>query len=374
MRHLPTALLLALACACSGGGSSEAPPAAPAPPTQPTPPPLPTATLREAYAGVFPVGAAVTSRQLDQADEADLLNRHFDMVVAEYEMKADQLAPAQGEYRWDAADAIVEYAQAMGLQVRGHALLWHQTTPAWFLEGGDRNTIRERLETYVAAVVGRYRGRIFAWDVVNEVVAAGDGTYRSSAWHRAVGPDYIAWAFRAARQADPECLLFINDYGTENAAKLDRLMTVVQALRDDGVPVDGVGHQFHLQRGASIDGVANALDTVAAAGLLNHVTELDISAYNDPGSCWADGSGCLPALTEDELPAFLSEQALLYRAVFNAARDRPSVEAVLTWGLHDGQSWLNSTPLPRINHPLLFDRNLASKPALYAVVDADYEP
>jgi len=374
--HAAVRLLAAVftASGCSGGDGSPSPPPPVPPPVSAPPAQSPATTLREAYSGVFPVGVAVTSAQLERAGEAELLERHFDMVVAEYEMKADQLAPAEGEYRWPAADAIVDYAQAMGMHVRGHALVWQESTPAWFLDGGDRQTIRERLEAYVAAVVGRYRGRIFAWDVVNEAVAASNGTYRDSAWHQAVGTDYIAWAFHAARQADPDCLLFINDFGTESAGKLDRLLTAVQALRDAGVPIDGVGHQFHLRRGADIAGVERALDAVAATGLVNHVTELDISAYDDPSSCWTDGTDCLPAISDADLPAFLAEQARLYRGVFNTAGDRPSVEAVLVWGLHDGQSWLNRFPVARVNHPLLFDRELAPKPALRAVVDADYHP
>ena len=239
--------------------------------------------------------------------------------------------------------------------------------------GGDPAVIRARLEAYVRDVVSRYRGRIFAWDVVNEAASDAGGTYRESSWYRATGKDYIDWAFKAAREADPECLLFLNDYGTERSAKLERVMAVVTDLTDRGVPIDGVGHQFHLGRGQSISGVHDALDAVAEASLLSHITELDVSAYNDPGSCYGDSTGCRPPLAEGAIPEFLTEQAHLYRAVFDAARDRPSVGAVLTWGLHDGQSWLNRFPVRRTNYPLLFDRNLEPKPALIALLDPGYE-
>ena len=324
--------------------------------------------LQDTYADAFEVGVAVQAAQLDRAVESGLIKRHFGMVVAEYQMKANVIAPREGVYDWTAADAIVEFAEANGMRVRGHALLWHQSTPDWFLAGDDPAVIRTRLETYIRDVVTRYRGRISAWDVVNEPVGDGDGPYRDSAWHQATGKDYIDWAFHAARAADPDCLLFLNDYGTERRAKLDRLMGVVADLLERGVPVDGVGHQFHVGRGQTIDGIHAALDAVADEGLVNHITELDISAYNDPGSCYANRTGCQSELADDEVAGFLAEQADLYRAVFDAARDRPSVRAVLTWGLHDGQSWLNSFPVrQRANHPLLFDRNLQPKPALHAL-------
>ncbi|MDE0420637.1 MAG: endo-1,4-beta-xylanase [Gammaproteobacteria bacterium] len=325
--------------------------------------------LKETYAESFEVGVAVQAAQLDRAPESRLITRHFGMVVAEYQMKANVIAPREGEYDWSAADAIVAFAEANGMRVRGHALLWHQSTPDWFLAGGDPAAIRARLETYVHDVVSRYRGRVFAWDVVNEPVGDGEGPYRDNAWYRAVGKAYIDWAFHAAREADPDCLLFLNDYGTERKAKLERVMGVVADLLDRSVPVDGVGHQFHLGRRQTMDGIHEALDAVADAGLVSHITELDISAYNDPGSCFVNRTGCEPELLDDEIAGFLAEQADLYHAVFEAARIRPSVSAVLTWGLHDGQSWLNNFPLRRTNHPLLFDRSLKPKPALQGLVD-----
>ena len=329
--------------------------------------------LKQTYADAFGVGVAVQAAQLDRAAEGELIARHFGMVVSEYQMKANVLAPREGAYDWSAADAIVAFAEANGMRVRGHALVWHQSTPDWFLEGGDPAVIRTRLETYIRDVVTRYRGRIFAWDVVNEAAGDSDGTYRENAWYRATGKDYIDWAFKAARQADPDCLLFLNDYGTERRAKLERVLAVVADLTDRGIPVDGVGHQFHLGRGQAITGIHEALDAVAEAGLVSHITELDVSAYNDPGSCYVNQTDCQPELAEAEVAGFLAEQANLYRAVFTVAQDRPSVHAVLTWGLHDGQSWLNNFPVRRSNHPLLFDRDLKPKPALQALVDPAYE-
>ena len=327
--------------------------------------------LKQTFADAFGVGVAVQAAQLDRAAERELITRHFGMVVAEYQMKANVLAPREGEYDWSAADAIVAFAEANGMRVRGHALVWHQSTPDWFLEGGDPVVVRTRLETYIHDVVSRYRGRVFAWDVVNEAVSDGEGPYRDNPWYRATGKDYLDWAFHAARRADPDCLLFLNDYGTERRAKLDRLLDVVADLTDRGVPVDGVGHQFHLALAQPIAGIHDALDAVADAGLVSHITELDISAYNDPGSCYAHGKGCQPELADHDVTGFLAEQAHLYRVVFTAARDRPSVRAVLTWGLHDGQSWLNGFPVRRSNHPLLFDRSLEPKPALYALLGGD---
>ena len=305
---------------------------------------------------------------------AKLITRHFGMVVSEYQMKANvSRPPGKGEYGLVGGGRHRPRSpRPNGMRVRGHALVWHQSTPDWFLEGGDPAVVRTRLETYIHDVVSRYRGRVFAWDVVNEAVSDGEGTpIATTGGTGRPARTYLDWAFHAARRADPDCLLFLNDYGTERRAKLDRLLDVVADLIDRGVPVDGVGHQFHLARGQPIAGIHDALDAVADAGLVSHITELDVSVYNDPGSCYDDGKGCQPALADDDVAGFLAEQAHLYRVVFTAARDRPSVRAVLTWGLHDGQSWLNGFPVKRSNHPLLFDRSLEPKPALHALLGGD---
>ena len=241
--------------------------------------------------------------------------------------------------------------------------------------------IRYNLETYINDVLGRYNGRIYAWDVVNEVVTTNgndaSAPYRSSQWFNAVGKDYIDWAFTAARAADPSTKLFINDFSTERADKRDRLIAVIEDLLNRGIPLDGVGHQAHLNVTDNADDLMAAIDAVDAlgAGLENHITELDVSLYSDPGSCFASQTGCQASYGDvlAGVPESITDaQAQLYRDVLNGAVARPSVTSVTVWGVSDADTWLNNFPISRPNHPLLFDRNYEPKTAAAAITDPAY--
>jgi endo-1,4-beta-xylanase len=372
--RMAAALAAALAsAACGGGGSS---PAAVSPPAPPPPPPLPdpatAPALKTVYQNDFRVGAAIAAAQTTNAD-APILQKHFSSITAEYQMKADQIAPAETTRNFGPADALANFAQANAIGLRGHALVWHQTTPAWFLAGSSAQ-IRARLEAYVAEVVTRYAGRIYAWDVVNEVANDAPattlaGAYRTGAWYDAVGPDYIEWAFRAARLADPNCLLFLNDYNTEQSGKRANVMRIVDDLKAKGVPIDGVGHQAHIALGQSVNAIETAIDETTARSLISHITELDISVYNDPGSCYANATGCQASYGANPPAAVFTQQAQLYRDLFQLFARKPSVTSVTTWGVHDAQSWLNNFPIARTNYPLLFDRARLPKAAFWAVAD-----
>jgi endo-1,4-beta-xylanase len=330
------------------------------------------------FSGAFVVGAAIAPQQL-QAGNADLpvIERHFNSLTAENVMKPATLAPSAGSFDFSGADAIVNFAASTGRQVRGHTLLWHNQTPSYFFEGTP-TTVRTRLEQYVSTVVTRYRGRIRSWDVVNEVVTDDDAAsspYRNSNWLNAAGSaDFIEWAFRAARAADPDAKLFINDYSTEFSGKRGRLLQIVRNLLDKGVPIDGVGHQCHLNINTSASQVFDALRAVdnLGAGLENHVTELDISVYNDPGQCFASAVNCAPGFTGAPPASVVRTQAQLYRDLFQGFRNFRSLTSVTLWGVNDAQSWLNTFPVARTNFPLLFDRSRLPKPAFLAVADPNY--
>ena len=368
--------------ACGGGGGSSASPSAVIPTPPITPPPTgytpPEGVFRNAFANNFVVGAAIGSAQITTGslDEA-ILSSQMSSITAENLMKPDALAPIEGEYTFEAADSLVDYAQANGMEVRGHALLWHRATPDYFFEGTPMQ-VRARLEQYVTDVVTHFKGRVLAWDVVNEVISDGEGgtvPYRDSNWYQAAGgPDYIDWAFNAARAADPDALLFINDYNTELSGKRGRLLGVVQDLIDRGVPIDGVGHQMHLQEAGSAEDALAAIDAVDAmdAGLINHITELDISIYNDPGSCFESQTGCAVDYGANVPAAAIRNQAQKFRDLYIGFSARPSITSVTTWGVSDAQSWLNSFPVNRTNYPLLFDRDREAKTAFRAVVDPSF--
>lgn len=377
----------ALATGCGGGGgSSSTPPVVVTPPPAPTPPPasdfVPTAgQFKNTFSGQFDVGAAIQDNQINSATlDADILKDQFSSITAEFQMKPDIIAPSEGTFDWSAPDALVEFAEENGLAIRGHALLWHLSTPDYFLAGSPED-VRARLENYVTEVVTRYRGRIFAWDVVNEVITDDDAAadpYRRSNWWDASGgnADYIDWAFNAARAADPNCLLFINEYNTRFSGKQGRYIEVIRDLVDRDIPIDGVGHQMHLNVETNAADALGAIDAVDAEfmGLVQHVTELDVSLYPDPGSCFADQTGCRADYGSNIPDSVLRSQALLYRAVFEGFVNRPSITSVSTWGVSDAQSWLNDVPITRTNAPLLWDRDRTAKSALQAILDPEFTP
>jgi endo-1,4-beta-xylanase len=341
-------------------------------------------SLKATFNSRFLIGGAIEPAQISNPADAALLRRHFNSITAENLMKPRTIGTEPGVYNFAPADEIVRFAVANAMRVRGHTLLWHKTAPDWFFAGDRtdlqayRALVRKRLETYVTDVVTHFRRKVYAWDVVNEVASDQDGgsIYReSSPWYQALGPDYIEYAFRAARRADPYVALFINDYDTEESPKRARLLAIVRDLQRKGVPIDGVGHQLHLQYRASSKDVEAALRDVEALGLINHITELDVSVYADPGSCSAERTGCLADYGKAVPAAVMSQQAALYGQLFEIFTRHASVKSVTTWGISDAHTWLTRFPVSRSNYPLLFDVDRAPKPAFRAVIksaaDAD---
>ena len=385
------AALLLTGCGGGGGASSNLSSGTTPPPVTPPPAPPPAGgsggldngMLRDRFQSDFKVGAVLSSIQVDQSDiNSTLALSQFNSLTPSYELKPDTIAPTEGVFNFAPADRIVDWAIENGMEVRGHALLWHEATPDYFYEGTPAE-IRARLENYVRTVVEHFRGRIQVWDVANEVVSvdifsgdAGVGPDRRGRWFDAVGnADYIDWAFQAARDADPNALLFLNEYSTEHPIKGPWLLEILQRLQDRGVPIDGVGHQFHLFQGSDPAELMGAIDAVdnQFMGLIQHVTEMDMDFYDDPGSCWSSQTNCDADLGPVAPPAMLARQAEVFRAVFEGLRSRSSVTSVTTWGVTDNESWLNTSPTERSNFPLMFDREGEPKPAFWAVVDPDYE-
>ncbi|MDN3923170.1 endo-1,4-beta-xylanase [Roseateles violae] len=331
------------------------------------------ASLAQALGKRLPFGAAVTAAQLRDPAVAAFIAHQFGMLVAENAMKQESLSRGEGRYDFADADAIVDFARQRSMPVRGHALVWHHQAANWMFTDGagevSRATLVARLERYIADVVGHFRGRVFAWDVVNEAFqfdepdaqtdAAG---MRMSTWRRIIGPEFIAIAFRAAAKADPDALLFYNDYESQNPKKVAAMRGLVRDLRADGVRIDGIGHQMHCGRvWPKLADVADAIDALAAEGLRQHVTELDI-ALNDT----LTGSAVQAAT-----PELLQAQAQRYAELVNLLLSRrDKVSALLVWGIADAYSWLLGWPQPRFEAPLLFDTRLQPKPAYHAVLAA----
>ncbi|TDN57958.1 endo-1,4-beta-xylanase [Paraburkholderia sp. BL10I2N1] len=357
-------------------------------------PPLATAPaeappqLRSVMAAHFKVGAAIEPDSITSPADAALLAAQFSSLTAENKMKPGTIGVAEGKYNFVPADEIVAFAQAHAIAVRGHTLVWHfksgdwTEAPDWFFAGDPndphyRDIVAARLRRYVTDVVTHFRGKVYAWDVVNEVIS--DDPHQvdreDSPWYRALGKDYIAIAFRAARAADPNAKLYINDYNTDDAGKRAKLLSVIRKLRAQGVPIDGVGHQMHISvNWPPLPNIKQAFDDVAALGLENQVTELDVSLYTDSGECWSNPHACLPDLGQPVPNDVMRAQAQRYRAVFDLFEHEPSIKAVTLWGYSDKHTWLTSTPVPRTNLPLLFEANLQAKAAFWTIVDPSYQP
>lgn len=373
-RLLLGGLALPVLSACGGGGGAAA---APGPAPAPPPAPADVPALKTFFAAKFKIGMAADPATYKNAVANPVMLKHASSITAENAFKPASLAVSPGVYNWATADELVAFAAANGMVVRGHTLCWHQQTPDWFFNGTAAE-VRARFETYIHDVVTHFKGKVSCWDVVNECTSDdASATYRNSRWWQVLGPDYIEIALRAARAADPDVKLFINDYGTEDPAKLARLMAILASLQAKGAPLDGIGHQLHVSNtwppAANVDA---ALRSVADKGLVNHVTELDVSIYNDPGSCFSNPATCAADITGDpvQLAAALKAQALQYRALFNVFKQHPSLQSVTTWGIADNSTWLSGFPVSRGNRPLLFDTAGAPKPAARAITDDGYVP
>ena len=343
-------LVVLLHVACGGDG-----------PTTPTPsasPTGPTATQVEplknaAGATVRLVGAAVQASLLrSDTTYVSAFAHHFNYATAENEMKWAQIERQQGQRDYGPADEIVAFATGRGIAIKGHTLVWHSSTPAW-LEALTTADARRAVEDHIRTTVGRYRGRVVAWDVVNEAI--GDSGLRDTVYLRKLGPDYIAEAFRIAREADPDALLIYNDYGGEGLGrKSDDIYALLQGLLGRGVPVGGVGLQMHLDaasRPASAD-IATNVRRLAELGLLVNISEMDVRIARVP----ADAS------------ARLEEQRRAYHDVVAVCVAEPRCVGVTFWGFTDAHSWVDQAFGP--DDPLLFDDSYRAKPAYYGVLDA----
>lgn len=343
-----------------------------------------TPSLKTHFVANFKIGMAADPYVAVEPITNAILLKHASSITAESVMKPNPIGVSAGVYDFSEADTLIAFAQANGIAVRGHTLCWHNTAPSWFFAGdpasaGYKALVRSRLETYITDVVTHFRGKVYCWDVVNEPASDDtSGNYRNSKWYQVLGPDYIDYAFRAARAADPTVQLILNDYGMENAAKRTRFLAILDEKLGRGVPIDGVGTQLHLSIGSTTAANVEAvLLAVEARGLINHITELDISVYGDPATCWdTPAVGCKAEIAKGSAAydAALKSQALMYRTLYNLFVAHPSVRSVSTWGAADDQTWLDTYPITRKNYPLLFDTTGAPKPAFWAVVDSTYTP
>ena len=339
--------------------------------------------LKDSFRGKFLIGTAVSDRALQGRDplSESLARTHFDAFTPENSMKPDALERVKGQFTFANADALVKMAEETGATPIGHTLVWHSQTPAWFTHDAagkllSRPEALQNMRDYIAAVVGRYKGRVKQWDVVNEAVSdSGETILRDSPWRQAIGDDYIAEAFRAAHKADPDAILTYNDYSNESGPKRDKTLRLLKSLLAQGVPINAVGMQCHwLLRAPLLKEADEAITMYAALGLKVMISEFDISVLPS-GNMGADIAATeAPTPTSNPYTAGLPQDvsrklADCYAQAFAVfLRHRKDVARVTLWGVHDGTSWRNDfTVRGRTDYPLLFDRQGQPKAAFFAV-------
>ncbi|MFF1306954.1 endo-1,4-beta-xylanase [Streptomyces sp. NPDC058307] len=297
------------------------------------------------------IGTAVTGSKLT-GTYGDLAGAQFNSLTPGNAMKWGSVEPSRGSYNWAEADQIVNFAEAHGQQVRGHTLVWHNQNPDWLTNGTwTPAQLGQLLSDHIALEVGRYKGRLAAWDVVNEPFNE-DGTYRQTLWYNGLGTGYIAQALTAARAADPAARLYINDYNVEGVgAKSTALYNLVKSLKEQGVPIDGVGLQAHLIVGQVPATLQQNIQRFADLGVDVAITELDIR------------------MTLPSDSAKLTQQAADYKAVMNACVAVARCVGVTVWGFTDSDSWIPST-FPGQGAATPYDENYAPKPAYHAIGEA----
>ncbi|MBD0839154.1 endo-1,4-beta-xylanase [Streptomyces sp. TRM68416] len=297
------------------------------------------------------IGTAVTGSKLT-GTYGDIAGGQFNALTPGNAMKWGSVEPVRGTFDWAEADRIVDFAEAHGQQVRGHTLVWHSQNPNWLTNGNwTPAQLRQLMTDHIATEVGRYKGRVATWDVVNEPFNE-DGTYRQTLWYNGLGTDYIAQALTAARAADPSAKLYINDYNVEGInAKSTALYNLVRSLKERGVPIDGVGLQAHLILGQVPSTLQQNIQRFADLGLDVAITELDIRMRTPSDS------------------ARLAQQAAEYRQVVNACAAVSRCHGVTVWGFTDSDSWIPET-FPGEGAATPYDENYAPKPAYYAIAEA----
>jgi endo-1,4-beta-xylanase len=342
--------------------------------------------LKDAFKGSFLIGAALNPAQFTERDARDaaIAKAQFDSISPENVLKWETVHPEPGRYAFDLPDKYVAFGEENYMFIVGHTLVWHHQTPKWVFEDAkgnpvDRETLLKRMREHIQTVVGRYKGRVNGWDVVNEALDD-DGTLRQTPWLKIIGEDYIAKAFEFAHEADPKAELYYNEFSLENETKRNGAIELIGKLRAQGVPVTGVGLQGHYKIDwPSVDQLDAAIAAFAKLGVKVMITELDLDvlppALQYRGADISANVELQPKLNPytSGLPDSLQETlAKRYSDLFGVfLKHRGVLSRVTFWGVTDASSWLNNWPVRgRTSYPLLFDRDGRPKPAFYAVIKA----
>jgi endo-1,4-beta-xylanase len=344
--------------------------------------------LKDVFKNDFLIGAALNEPQFGAGAvspcEIDLVKKHFNTISPENVLKWEIVHPHPDEYNFGPADQYVNFGVQNGMFIVGHNLVWHHQTPDWVFTDArgkplDRAALLRRMHDHIATVMGRYKGKIGGWDVVNEALND-NGTLRDSSWRKIIGDDYIIQAYRMAHEVDPSAQLYYNDYGLESASKRSGALALARRLRAAGIPLAGVGLQGHYNlEESSLHEIDAAVGAFARVGVKVMITELDVDVL--PPVNWSGSAEITlrSRLTKENNPypnglpdAVQRALSMRYADLFKLfVRHRGQITRVTFWGVTDADSWLNDWPVPgRTDYPLLFGRGCETKPAFNAVVAA----
>lgn len=336
-----------------------------------------TKGLKDIFENSFYMGVALNSRQVNNTNgkAGKLIKAHFNSLSPENGLKWQWVHPEINRYNFEFGDAYVALGEEMDAFIVGHCLVWHQQTPQWvYLADNDQRlgkaALIARMEEHIETVMGRYKGRIQGWDVVNEAFNE-DGSFRESDWYQIAGKDFIKAAFRKAQEVDPEAELYYNDYNVWRASKRQGILNFAKELVAEGTKVDAIGMQGHYQlESPSLAEIEQAIIDIHEAGFKVVVTELDVDVLpRPPRTEGADlnmnfaHSEAYNPYKEGITAEAAAKLAQRYADIFSLfEKHKDKISRVTFWGLEDGSSWLNNFPVRgRTNYPLLFDRNLDPK-------------
>lgn len=342
-------------------------------------------SLQKAANGLFKIGTALNERQLSGGDPKalELTIQHFNAIVAENCMKSGRIQPVEGEFVWEHADRFVEFGEKHGMEINGHTLIWHSQAPKWFFvdeEGNDvsKEVLIERMTTHINTLVGRYKGRVHTWDVVNETILD-DGSWRNSKFYQILGEDFVKIAFELAHQADPHARLFYNDYSMALPGKRAGVVAMVKKLQDQGVKIDGIGMQGHVGLDyPSLEEFEKSIKAFADLGVEVMITEMDVSSLPNPNQ--HQGAEITDAIeyqkqfnpyTEglpESVQQRFNDRYLEFFRLF--IKYKNEISRITFWGVTDAHSWKNNFPVRgRTDYPLLFDRNYQPKGVVTDIIE-----
>lgn len=325
--------------------------------------------LADAYKKYFKIGVAVNMRNIAEPEHIALIKDNFNSITAENDMKPQPTEPKEGEFNFENADKIANFCRENGLKLRGHTLMWHSQIGRWMFyddEGNlvDKETLFKRMENHITTIVNRYKDVIYCWDVVNEAMTDDDeaeNPYRQSLFYKIAGDEFIAKAFEYAHAADPNAILFYNDYNAANPGKAQRIYNMVKKMQDAGVPITGIGMQGHYNiYEPSIENIDAAITKYEELVDCIHFTEVDIRVNKEMGGQLRFSRE--GATITDEVKQMQEDK---YVQLFEVLRKhKKSIDCVTFWNLSDKDSWLGAR-----NYPLLIDENYQYKDAYFAVRD-----